>query len=156
MSGQVHKFESAGLGAAPFRFVSHEAKWFTAPGQAPRPGSSCDYCGTAIVHCFHVESADGRRFKVGSECIAKVGDAGLAKSIAPAIRAARHEADARRIAEGRAEVEAQFMVPGRDIGDSPNGRGSFVEYFDWMMRNAGTAGKLRAIRLARKAIAAAK
>ncbi len=154
MSEMTHKFEKAGLGLAPFKYAGFELKLYKpAPGVPARAGSSCDYCGNAIARCFWVVSADGRRFKVGSDCIAKVGDAGLNKAIAPEIRQARREAEAAKIEAGRAEVCAAWY-PGLDLGASPAGRGSFAEYFAWMMVNAGNSGKLRAIREARKRLQA--
>lgn len=78
----IHWFESAGLGLAPFRFVGTEHKLFTIPGtDVCKPGSSCDYCGTAISQLCWVESSDGKRFKVGSDCIAKAGGVRLAKAL---------------------------------------------------------------------------
>ena len=81
MSEQAaHKFESAGLGKAPFRFIGYEHKTYQAHPSAPvQVGGSCDYCGQGISNMYHVKSADGNRFKVGSDCIAKVDDKGLQK-----------------------------------------------------------------------------
>lgn len=71
----VHIFEQAGLGQAPYTFL-HVS---TMP-------SSCQYCSTPIIYQFWLRSADGRTFYVGSDCIHKSGDAGLAKVIDPILR----------------------------------------------------------------------
>lgn len=76
----VHVFQAAGLGIAPFTFkeVQYDTK-----------GTHCDFCGTAIVNVFWVGSADGKRFKVGCDCIEKSGDHALIKVVDGIIR--RHE-----------------------------------------------------------------
>ncbi len=74
-----HAFELAGLGIAPFRFIGTQEKLFTVPGcpEATKPGSSCDYCGTAITTECWLRSSDGKQFKVGCNCIEKAGDKGV-------------------------------------------------------------------------------
>ncbi len=84
---RVHPFEKRGLGVAPFRFVGFYADYgphrmvikgvngepvevtVGSPGQ---PMSSCDYCGQGIGDVYRVRRSDGREFKVGCDCIAKV------------------------------------------------------------------------------------
>lgn len=79
---EQHKFEAANLGKAPFRFIGfYQAKFQAMPGAPIRAGASCDYCGTAIMDCFKCVSSDGHEFKVGSDCIRKVGDHGLIKHV---------------------------------------------------------------------------
>lgn len=83
----IHPFESAGLGKAPFRFVgmgqdlcygeailNREEYQRTGIRLTTKPGGTCAYCGTGIKNLYTVESADGNRFHVGCECIAKTGD----------------------------------------------------------------------------------
>lgn len=66
----VHPFEEAGLGVAPFHYVGHSRAVFRAAPDAPaQPGASCDYCGTGIMDVFHVQGSDGRKFKVGCDCV---------------------------------------------------------------------------------------
>ena len=103
----VHEFERAGLGKAPFRCVGYFEKVYQASPDSPRqPGGSCDYCGTAItLHC-QIRGADGATFVVGSDCVAKTGDAGLIRSFKnrPEVRAA---AAAKRAAKDAA-VKAEW------------------------------------------------
>jgi hypothetical protein len=61
---RMHKWEQAGLGQAPFEF--------DCVTQNAGSRASCDYCGTAITYEFWIHSHDGRRFKVGCDCVAKV------------------------------------------------------------------------------------
>lgn len=75
-----HAFEVAGLGLAPFRFVGASENVITYPDGTQKAGGSCDYCGTGIRTECHVRSSDGKQFKVGCNCIEKVGDTGLLKA----------------------------------------------------------------------------
>ncbi len=78
----IHRFEAAGLGKAPFRVEGFQvSKYQACPGAPIQAGSSCDYCGQAIMLVFAISSADGRRFKVGCDCVLKTGDAGLANAV---------------------------------------------------------------------------
>lgn len=106
-TARTHKFEAAGLGRAPYRFVGqYESKFQACPGAPVQPGTSCDYCSTGIMQVYKVRSADGREFKVGCDCIRKVDDAGLVKIVAD------HERKARRAkADAKAKaVSAELAV----------------------------------------------
>jgi hypothetical protein len=100
-----HVFERAGLGRAPFRLVGYERLTFQAcPGAPVQPGGCCDFCGTGIMDAFRIRSADGRTFKVGSDCVAKTGDAGLRKAI---------DAETRKI--NRAKREAKSIALAAEV-----------------------------------------
>lgn len=91
----IHVFQKAGLGLAPFRCVGmasipspslaeqNPTAYNNALAMLPRGigCGSCQYCGTAIMHNFIIESSDGHRFVVGSDCVAKTGDAGLMQQV---------------------------------------------------------------------------
>jgi hypothetical protein len=91
----IHCFEKSGLGKAPFRCVGlysipspslaeHNVEAYNnALRDMPRDVGcgSCQYCGTAIMHNFIIQSSDGMRFVVGSDCVARTGDAGLLKQV---------------------------------------------------------------------------
>jgi len=101
-----HVFERAGLGVAPFRFVGVTESIFKAAPDAPRqPGTCCDFCGTGIMVVCIIQDANGKRFKVGSDCVAKTGDKGLIKAFRTSprqremARMQRQRADERVIAE---------------------------------------------------------
>lgn len=87
MSDKIHLFELAGLGKAPYRVLSLETSRDRESIQRERAGNgqtyttnyctTCDYCGTAISNAYQILSADEQHFKVGCDCLAKVGDKGL-------------------------------------------------------------------------------
>lgn len=150
----VHKFEAAGLGKAPFRFVSCEEKTYQAcPGAPVQPGGSCDYCGTGIRFLFWCKSADGKRFKVGCDCIRKVSDGAVTKLLKDAERAERKlKKDAKRakLADRLTAVRAKLDANPTLFTDRPHpaivgktGR----DYIEWMLRNAGDAGRARVAKM---------
>lgn len=76
-----HCFERAGLGRAPFKIVgSYECKFQAFVGAPVQCGGSCDYCGQGIMYAVAIKSACGNTFKVGCDCVARTGDAGLIKA----------------------------------------------------------------------------
>lgn len=153
LNATVHKFEAAGLGKAPFRFVGLETAADRGAVQNERKGdgliyttnnaTSCDYCGQGIMNAFVVASADGRRFKVGCDCIRKVGDKGLMKIVSDAEAAKRRaKAADRRKAKwqreadllakfNRGECEALRGLP------HPKGRegATAYDYVNWCVTN---------------------
>lgn len=94
-SSNIHPFERAGLGKAPFRYVGMVAQdmchgerilnreEFQATGVAltTKPGGTCAYCGTYIVNMYNIRSADGRVFHVGSDCVEKTADRKLVEAV---------------------------------------------------------------------------
>lgn len=108
----MHVFERAGLGKAPFRFVGYSERKYQACPDAPvQPGASCDYCGTGIMGCYEVRSADGKRFVVGCDCIEKTGDAGLIRAYKRSPEYRAKQADARKRADERVKAGwAAIMV----------------------------------------------
>jgi len=85
-STMIHKFELAGLGKAPFVFIGFSESVHNNGDGTTKAGSSCDYCATSIRYVFWCRSADGKEFKVGCDCIHKVGGAGLIRMISKAER----------------------------------------------------------------------
>jgi len=165
---QYHKFEAAGLGRAPFRFVGHEHRTYQAcPGAPIQVGGSCDYCGTGISDFYWIQDADGKRFKVGCECVKKLGDKGLVKQVAEAKRKVdrekRHARERVRLDEldallDEGGIEAELLEHPHPMADS----GAFfasLTLLDWvgyMMQNAGTSGRLRVLTKLRKVRKAAR
>jgi hypothetical protein len=68
-------------------------------------GGSCDLCGTAIWCVFWFRTADGREFKVGSECAQKAGEGGQVKQAKRDRKREVYEAQARATREQRLESE---------------------------------------------------
>ena len=146
----VHCFQVAGLGLAPFHFTGNMTESVhVVPGGDPKPGSSCDYCGTAIRYVFWVQSADNKQFKVGCDCIHKTGDRGLIQEISTAERKLRDmknkAAQERKGARIRARIAAaKELLPsvcGR-LADQPHPTKYFadqgntlLDYVNWCFEN---------------------
>jgi hypothetical protein len=111
----VHPFERAGLGLAPFRFVGVTENMIRHPDGTCQPGGTCDYCANGIRWECHVLSADGKRFKVGCDCIgrlasrtnASTADRALVKSADDAQRRIRNAAARARSAAKREAAAAE-------------------------------------------------
>ena len=102
----IHRFEIAGLGKAPFRFVGivslpspelagQNPDAFNAALRAIPAGIgcvTCAFCGVALVHNAIVQDATGKRFVVGTDCVSKVGDAGLVNAVRHAQNTAKRVA----------------------------------------------------------------
>jgi hypothetical protein len=118
---QIHKFEAAGLGKAPFRCVGMVQRVgpirsyingctveVGAPGQ---PMGCCKFCGQGIKDCFIIRSADGREFDVGCDCVAKTGDAGMKKVTDKIVAGLRREQRHAREGVKLAELAALMADP---------------------------------------------
>lgn len=170
----IHTFEEAELGKAPFRFVGAEDKSVGTDADGlivigetkdgiktlTKPGGSCDYCGAYIVRFFWIESADGRRFKVGSECVTRTGDRGIIDLVKREKRRIDRRKRHAREAEGILAGKALFEERGRELQRLPHPLGyraakgeTLRQYVGWMLYHAGTSGKIKAIRAMKKALA---
>lgn len=157
----IHKFEEAGLGVAPFRCVRIEIRKYQAcPGAPIQPGSSCDYCGTGIMEVCIIRDANGHEFKVGNNCVAKTGDAGLVNVVKREVNRlrteGRHKREAATIAEGKAQLEnssdiqsALAALPHPNEYYASQGR-TLLDYVNYMFQNGGNTGRLQAVRILRK------
>lgn len=96
----VHPFEVAGLGIAPFDFDGMV--------DTGKTTTSCDYCSTGLRYVCFVSSHDGRRFKVGIDCIRKLGraDNRLTTEAEKALaKIERDKRESKRLAKRQAERE---------------------------------------------------
>jgi len=156
MSTLIHEFERAGLGKYPFRFIGVEEKTYQAHPSAPvQPGAACDYCGTGIRYLFWCESIDKKRFKVGCDCIRRVSKEPRDKLLTAA------EAAQKKLMKENATAKLHMEVLSvREKLNDPNwlinephpmfaGK-TMRDYVEWMLQNAGAAGKNRVFRLLRK------
>lgn len=160
-----HAFEKRGLGKAPFRYIGMEHQEIS-NGQrvigsvggcevTTKPGSTCDYCGAYILNIFRVESADGQTFKVGCDCVCKVGDAGLEKSIKDDVKKMKAQREKDRIDAARVNLplaRSLMSQPHPNAYQASEGK-SMWHYCEWLLKNADTAGKLRACRMIEVSIA---
>lgn len=90
-TAKIHLWEAAGLGVAPFRVVGlaempslslaehNPAAYQNAMQSLPRGYGigSCRCCAAGLKNNYLIESSDGKKFAVGSECVNKAGDGGL-------------------------------------------------------------------------------
>lgn len=153
---KIHKFEKAGLGRAPFRFVGFEHKTYQAAHGAPvQIGGSCDYCGTGISGFCWILSSDGKRFKVGDTCVEKTGDRGLVNVTRRAVNVeklkATHARQDTRI--GAAEATLASRPDVRDlIAAQPHPKGrqglTLLDWCRWMLDNAGRKGRTEVAKVA--------
>lgn len=102
-----HKFERAQLGSAPFKFIGLEEKFIDHGDGTTQAAGTCHYCGTGIRYCFWIESADGRKFYVGSDCVGHLNDTKLVAVVMSAERRRKNDlARDRREAKRRLQAEA--------------------------------------------------
>jgi hypothetical protein len=149
---EVHVFERAGLGRAPFRVVGFQEKrgpimldtglTVGAPGQ---PMGTCDYCGTGIANCYQICSADDKPFVVGSECVRKTDDAGLKRCVSVLRTSARHSSNDARIESAAARLpellDAWTAEPHPVMYLAAKGL-TRADWAQWMLAHAGRKGKL--------------
>ncbi len=153
----VHPFEKAGLGKAPFHCTGITTRVYqSCPGAPVQPGGCCAYCGTGIKDCFIIKSADGKRFEVGCDCVVKTHRACAGTD---AERAARKIVDdvnklKTKASNARKDVRIAAAV---EIFEAHRAELSLMwhaappvffaktvaEHVDWMLRNAGRAGKIK-------------
>ena len=160
----VHPFEKAGLCLAPFRYVGMVDQTDDGNGGrvvgslggctvTTKRGGTCDYCGMAIVNMFTIKSADGKTFKVGCDCLAKV-DAKLTVRAKVDVKAKKKATDAARIKAARESLpraESLRLAPHPTAWGAANGK-TMADWCEWMFANAGTTGKLNAARVVEKAL----
>lgn len=142
-----HCFDRSGLGKAPYRVT-----------QMVEGRGSCDYCGNGIVYQVHVASADGKFFKVGTDCMGRCGDAGLIKAFKkhPDFRRIQREKrqllDSKKVAAWDALINASetiaklqgVTVPGRPW--VPGERVDALEDFKRRWQMSGMAGHARLLK----------
>jgi len=124
--------------------------WSPCPGVPAKPGGACAYCSQGIRYCFWVQSADGRKFYVGSECISRTGDKNLAKAVdAEKAKFAREQRlqKANSIREATRELldadptaltqQPHPSIPGKTLRD----------YVKWLLLYGGTASTAKIAKL---------
>lgn len=146
----IHIFEAAGLGKAPFSFdgIQTDQDRADIENDRMRDGkpyttnhcTSCDYCSQAIHNAYFVRSADGKRFKVGCDCIRKADDSGLIRYVTKEESRKRSErAEAKRKAARQRELQLVAMFKSGQFSDQlramphPKGREGCTafDYVDW-------------------------
>jgi hypothetical protein len=106
-----HCFEEAGLGKAPFRLTGFTTMQYqAAPGAPVQPGTSCDYCSTAIMYVCLVTSSDGKTFKVGCDCVGRTGDAGLITAYKSTPEYRKHQQELRQAKDEANKAELARLL----------------------------------------------
>lgn len=155
-----HPFEIAGLGAAPYRVIGFDiCKYQACPDAPVQPGTSCDYCSQGIMYVMKVQASDGKQFKVGCDCVMKVGkqskDYPSQRPLEVAARELktkiRHERERATIKAGfewlsSPEVSAKIATLPHPYKWQADKGLTMADYVEWMKRNAGNKGKLGVIK----------
>ena len=158
MTDQLHVFERAGLGKAPFKFFKYTEETYQACHGAPiQPGGCCDYCGTGIIRTCWIKSADGKEFKVGADCVLRVGDAGLLKAFknSPEVRAANKAKAVAKDKRVTDEIAAILANPSEALQNATvlgyvNGNRVPVPALPWIEKSlswSGAVGRVRKLKL---------
>lgn len=159
-----HAFELAGLGLAPFRFVGASENVITYPDGTQKAGGCCAYCSTGIRLECHVKSADGRFFKVGCNCIEKVGDKGLLKAYktSPEFRAKQALARRQKSQAVFAQLSDLIASSADRLAAMPHPRGfsdrktgqplTALDNAKWMLSNCGASGRAEFLQSLKKVL----
>ncbi len=168
----MHVFEKAGLGVAPFRFIGAEERrgplrpidpktgqWdgMTEIGAPGQPMGCCNYCFQGIAIVCKVRDANGKVFEVGSDCVAKTGDAGLRRAVSKVISEAKKSREQQRIDAAlsllcaSATVRAALQALPHSVPHMAADGLTLLDSVEWLMANAGHAGHLRAARMVERA-----
>ena len=154
-----HKFELAGLGKAPFRYIGVKENLFKLGDGTVKPGGSCDYCGNGIRYEFGIRSSDGIISKVGCNCIEKVDDKGLLRAYKSSpdfrkLQAEKRKAKAREVNE---EWQALLMTHEEALKAKPHPKGfqdrktgqplTAFNQWEWLFDNCGATGRARYLKL---------
>lgn len=124
----MHPFERSGLGIGPFRFLfvaslpspslaEHNPEAYNAAlRELPRvcPLGSCAHCGMPLMHNFICQSADGKKFAVGSDCVFKVADKSLQDEVRITVLRRAREARRAKAETERAARRAQWLIDNAD------------------------------------------
>ena len=157
MTVLIHPFEKAGLGKAPFKFVGMREIAFVIPGVMNKAGGSCDYCGTGIRWACDIVGADGKRFKVGTDCVRKVHAKGtpLLNEMELAMKNAKAAVAAKKAAVAAEKLAARVKVAETKLEAAPEllkgaphpfgfGGKTLRDYVEFLLRFGGAAGRTKA------------
>lgn len=179
-NSDIHPFEKAGLGKAPFRYIGQVPQVIQGDDRildvsdgvtfSTKPGGTCDACGTYIVDMFRIVSADGQESVVGCDCIMKVAQTvrqrtqfeadlkALKKAKAKKAAAAKKVKDQARVQASIQTFDTNTRVQSA-LGSQPHpyqnmasqGK-TMADYVSWMFLNAGLTGQVQAAKIVEKAI----
>ena len=148
-----HAFEVAGLGLAPFRFIGASENVITYPDGTQKAGGSCDYCGTGIRTECWVKSSDGKQFKVGCNCIEKVGDKGLMQAYKNSPEYRQHQRELRAAKDAKITAQLKSLIDANRtlLATMPHPMGftnrqtgqplTYLDQVEWYFNNCGATGR---------------
>lgn len=172
---QIHAFEAAGMGQAPYRVVGVSTtedrqllnRYLQANGMTYTTnlcGGTCDHCGTAIWTVYTIEDRNGQRFKVGCDCVLKAGGAGLKAKVTRLqnliVKEQRAARDQAKIAAVQARLADQATRDRLTSLPHPNAhmaaRGlNGLDYVEFIWKQSGVAGRVRMAKMLDKMLAGA-
>jgi len=165
-----HPWEVAGLGHHPYRIVGvvnrvgpirmPNGLMVGAPGQ---PMGTCQFCLMGIKECWQIQSADGKRFEVGCDCVRRAYDeAGervpaIVKQFEREKRQAAAKARDERVRARLAEIIANppAVLLERKIVLPWGEERTLLEDLKQVLPRCGAAGKARHLKRIEKVIAGA-
>lgn len=130
----AHCFERVGLGKAPFRIVGYG-----------KGHTCCNYCGTPILYTALIESADGKQFRVGSDCVFKTGDGGLVRAIKNSAGYRQIQRERRADLDQRKSAEIEEILSKMEASDNSGVRltaEGYRRHLSW----CGMAGRARLLK----------
>jgi hypothetical protein len=155
----IHPWEKAGLGVAPFQYVgcAQTVRQVGIMTSFAQPTGSCAYCGAALSFSCYIQDATGAEFTVGDTCVTKLDamelDAATRKVATKAERALKLAKKSARKAREVARIEAAKNA-GPDVRNrldaEPHPTRDGLTLRDWvgfMFANAGHTGQLKAARV---------
>lgn len=149
------------LGPGPYKYIGfgqiHTGETFGARYAGPEMDAgcgTCQHCGHAIMNIYIVQTGEGKRYGVGSDCIQKVHQAGEFDNMSTFERELRqHKRDSARIqrknkaAKIEQEVKSILFAHGGILATIPHpnqfraNRGdTFQNYTDWYLSTKHTLG----------------
>lgn len=163
------KFEAAGLGKAPYKFLGARTVTYQACQGAPvQPGGSCDWCATGIYDQYRFRSSDGREFKLGCDCFHKAMAASLAANalgtdgakLLAQVKTAERKLAREKAAAKRAATKATLADMLQDetvrtfLQNAEHPRGfsglTALDWAQWFAANAGGTGQAKVVKAIRK------
>lgn len=157
----LHPFQRAGLGIAPFKYIGMTEKVIKHADGTEQPSGTCDYCSNGIRYCYQIQSADGKVFQVGSDCVMKIYRLDNEEFRDPIIakigderrrleRNARHQREAKKIEIGRKlfdDNRAYFeTLPHPHEYYRSQGQ-TLADSIEWYFQRGGNSGRLSMIRM---------
>lgn len=168
----MHPFEKAGLGKAPFRCLGLEYQEIRYGERVvnvggvectTKPGGTCALCGQYIVNMFRIESADGQRFHVGSDCVLKTCDKHddivqqVNEELSKKRKAARQTATQRKwhkVHETMSKIDdPAFAAHLRSLPHPKIDGMTLLDWVQWMSKYAGLSGMERVCKVIEREMA---